>query len=246
MRGRRRAQPEGALHGRRPLPTHLRAGCSADHTFTPVMPAHAAACPCPPFARRDSFSIDGLYLADRASGQPRTGCGGKGPLVLADLAAAGLSLDNVACAFQNYDRAWGWRDGCSHRGGRRAGCGAEWRRKARRAQRRLASALLPTAASAAAPRPSPCSRRRQPGAGVAVRLGAVRRLHAGGRSGRLLPAGGGSGPAAPAGGGQGRCFEWRRAGGCTQCRIASEERRAAAAALLALRRLPAHPLPLPG
>lgn len=53
---------------------------------------------------RDSFSIDALYLASAPSGEPRTACAGKGPLIVADLAAAGLDLANVACAFQNYDR----------------------------------------------------------------------------------------------------------------------------------------------
>jgi hypothetical protein len=51
----------------------------------------------------DSFSIDGLFLADWATGEALTACAGKPPLALPELEAAGLSLDDVACAFQNYD-----------------------------------------------------------------------------------------------------------------------------------------------
>lgn len=62
-----------------------------------------SACPLPP-ACRDSFSIDGLFLANWTTGEPRTACTGKPPLALPELTAAGLLLEDVACAFQNYDR----------------------------------------------------------------------------------------------------------------------------------------------
>ena len=54
--------------------------------------------------RRDSFSIDSLYLANGTTAEARTACTGKPPLELPQLEAAGLALGDVACAFQNYDR----------------------------------------------------------------------------------------------------------------------------------------------
>lgn len=53
---------------------------------------------------RDSFSVDALYIASDGSTEPNTNCGGaQAALEPADLEAAGISRQNLSCAWQNYD-----------------------------------------------------------------------------------------------------------------------------------------------
>ncbi len=53
---------------------------------------------------RDSFSVDALYTASDGSTEPNTNCGGaQAALEPADLEAAGISRQNLSCAWQNYD-----------------------------------------------------------------------------------------------------------------------------------------------
>ncbi|KAL4421949.1 hypothetical protein ABPG77_007891 [Micractinium sp. CCAP 211/92] len=63
----------------------------------------------------DSFSIDALYLSSGAGPTPQASCGGKGGLNNRDIAASGLAIQQLSCAWQNYDPGLqniqdAWRD----------------------------------------------------------------------------------------------------------------------------------------